>query len=137
MPTEPNSDRPWERVATAAQFWTAALLVVMFVGTHMPNSIDGLEGGRDRIAHFVGYAALACSVLATLELSLPRVEPRHYFGVWVSLVLYGVFDEITQTPMRRVCDVTDWAFDVMGATSGIVFYLVGRSVLRGLASGET
>ncbi len=134
IPTQLNDDRPGERAAAVAQFWTAALLVVMFVGTHMPHSIDGLQGGRDRVAHLVGYGLLACSALTTLELSLRRLEPRHYFWVWVSLVLYGVFDEITQTPMRRVCDVTDWACDVLGATLGIVVFLVGRSVYRGLAS---
>lgn len=105
--------------------------MVLFIGTHLPA--EGVEGVTisDKFLHFAGYLTLTVFVLAGWELSVGRLEPRHYFAVWLAATLFGAFDEMTQTPVGRTCDANDWLADVLGVVCGLIVYRIGRAaVLR-------
>lgn len=132
-----NSFLPSPRMRLAAQlarYFTAFLLLSMFVGTHLPSStMPGVSVG-DKLIHYSAYLALTVSALTSWELSAGLLRPSHFFAVWLAGTLYGAFDEITQTPFGRSCDGLDWLADIAGIVSGIVLYQLLRGFVFRLRS---
>jgi len=88
----------------------------------------------DKMLHFCGYATLTVLVLTGWELTIGVLEPKHYFAVWLAGTLYGAFDEITQIPVGRTCDMTDWAADVAGIVTGLLVFRLVRAVVYRVAA---
>jgi VanZ family protein len=125
------------RLAARARTLAAVYIVVLFVATHVPTiSVDRLTLS-DKFYHLGAYAVLTLCVLAGWELTIRRLEPKHYFAVWLAGTLYAAMDEVTQVPVGRSCDINDWAADVLGIVIGIiVFRLVRMSLYRTLMDGD-
>jgi VanZ family protein len=102
---------------------------MLVIGTHLPGTVhDPVAAVSDKWVHFAAYAALTVLVLAGWELTIGVLQPKHYFAVWLVGTLYGAFDEITQIPVSRTCDVHDWVSDVLGLVCGLLVYRVGRAL---------
>jgi VanZ family protein len=122
------------RWAAHARTLAAFYVVVLFIGTHIPLPPEAMEviGGKDRLAHFAGYAVLTFVVLAGWELTIGRLKPKHYFAVWLAGILYGAFDETTQTYVGRICDLNDWVADLLGIVAGLLLFRAASALLRRL-----
>ncbi len=121
------------RLAAAARFATIGLLVVMFIGTHLPSSLNPGITTSDKIIHFWAYLALSFSLLTSWELSSGRLQPLHFFLVWLACTVYAALDEITQIPVGRTCDGVDWLFDVLGIVAGLSLFRILRPLIYRLA----
>jgi VanZ family protein len=76
-------------------------------------------------------------VLVGWELTSGVLQAKHYFAMWLAGTMYATFDELTQIPVGRTCDVNDWAMDVLGIACGLVAFQVLRGPLyRMLYVGE-
>jgi len=115
-----------ERLAFRARTLALLYLVALFVATHIPAPPPQAISWSDKVCHLVGYALLTFFVLASWELTIGVLRAKHYFAVWLAGTLYGAFDEITQLPVGRDCDVNDWACDVLGIVTGILVYRMCR-----------
>ena len=112
-------------VAILLLYWLA-----IFASTHVPHlGRRGLDN-MDKVFHFCAYFGL--SVLVCLAWSVHRrLSWLHFAGVLGVLALYGAFDELSQIPVGRSCDIHDWYADVLGALTGIVaFQIVARLFRR-------
>ncbi len=117
------------RFAAVARFATIVLLISMFVGTHIPYDVHYGVATSDKTIHFWAYLSLAFFLLTSWELSIGRLQPIHYFVVWLAGTLYGAFDEITQIPVGRTCDGVDWVFDVLGVIAGLAVFRILRPAI--------
>lgn len=129
--SEKSAAKRIRRYAAHARVIAAVYFLTLFIGTHLPPKEMLNPPGflSDKSAHLIGYAGLATVILAVWELSIGRLQPRHYFAVWLAGVVYGAFDEWTQLSVGRICDMNDWAADVIGVTGGIVIYRLLRPIL--------
>ncbi len=120
------------RLAAHARTLAAFYFVVLFIGTHLPIPPEAFSviDNKDKLVHFAGYAVLTLVVLAGWELTIGRLQPKHYFAVWFAGTLYGAFDEITQAYVGRSCDVNDWVADVLGVVIGLLLFRVASAVVR-------
>lgn len=117
------------RLASHARVLAAVYFLALFVGTHLPPGQIGAPRFSDKLAHFIGYVGLTVLVLAVWELSTERLQARHFFAVWLAGTVYAAFDEWTQIPVGRTCDMNDWAADVVGIILGIFAYQLLRPLL--------
>jgi VanZ family protein len=120
------SPHPW---AARARTLAAVYLLVLFAATHIPLESHGGPTHADKIVHYAAYASLTVLVLLGWRLTIGRLQARHYFAVWIAGTLYGVFDEVTQTPVGRTADVNDWAADVLGIVTGLLLFRVGSALI--------
>jgi VanZ family protein len=128
MPQRKTLDR-FQRIARRARTLALVYFVILFVGTHIPATAVGNPNLWDKGFHFGGYALLTICVLAGWELTVGLLQARHFFAVWFAGVLYAAFDEWTQIPVGRTCDMNDWLADVLGIVGGIVIYQLLRPLL--------
>ena len=120
-----------KRLAARARTLAVVYLVALFIGTHVPmDPGEFAPSVSDKWIHFGAYAGLTVLVLTGWELTIGILEPKHYFAVWFAGVLYGVFDEVSQTPVGRSCDMNDWLADVLGIVCGLVAFRLSRAVLH-------
>ena len=134
MPTETMMNSgSLPRAAAVMRLLTMGLLIVMFVGTHIPSPVQTEISANDKAIHFWAYLSLSFFLLASWELSVGRLKPIHYFTVWLVCTLYGAFDEITQIPVGRTGDSMDWLFDVMGAVTGLLVFRLVRPLIYRVA----
>ena len=124
-----NSTARKERVVSIAWFVSAAVLIILLIGTHIPQTVTGTHTFHDKWLHAIAYCTLMVSLLTSCELSIGVMQPAHYFFVWLAVSACGALDELTQIPVGRVCDPIDWLCDVTGAVVGIAVYRVSRSIL--------
>jgi VanZ family protein len=135
-PLPPVVDRR-ERLAARARTLAVLYFLALFAATHIPMPPDSTIEGSDKLCHLVGYALLTLGVLVGWELTIGVLKPKHYFAVWLVGTLYGAFDELTQIPVGRDCDINDWATDVLGIVVGLLaFRLVRRGLAWWLARGD-
>ncbi|MGI9427398.1 MAG: VanZ family protein [Bythopirellula sp.] len=121
-PPIPLSERR-QRFAPIARFATVLLMLGMFVATHIPpGTLPHHVSHIDKLLHCLVYMALTFSVLTSWELTVGQLRPQHYFTVWLVGTLYGAIDEITQIPVGRYADVSDWFFDITGIALGLTAY---------------
>lgn len=125
--------RRFKRIARTARTVAVTYLVVLFIGTHLPAEQVETVTFSDKWLHFGAYLFLTVFVLAGWELTTGRLEPKHYFAVWLAATLFGAFDEVTQTPVGRSCDANDWLADVLGVICGLFVYRAGSHAVRRIA----
>jgi VanZ family protein len=119
-----------KRIAARARTLAIAYFLLLFIGTHLPaERLESVATVSDKWLHFGGYAVLTIVVLAGWEVTIGTLQPKHYFAVWLAGTLYGAFDEVTQTPVGRSCDINDWMADVLGILCGLLTYRLGREVV--------
>lgn len=118
-----------KKMASRARTLAVAYFIILFIATHVPTVGSGGPSFSDKWAHFSAYLLLCALVLAGWELTIGKLQPRHYFAVWLAGVVYGAFDEWTQIPVGRTCDMSDWGADVLGVTLGIIVYQMLRPML--------
>jgi VanZ family protein len=122
-----------KRIAARARTLAIVYFLVLFVGTHIPlDPVEAVATTSDKWLHFGGYAVLTVLVLGGWELTIGVLQPKHYFAVWLAGVMYGVFDEVSQTPVGRNCDMNDWAADVLGVVAGLLIFRLGRAAMHGV-----
>lgn len=111
----------------AAIYW-----LLLFALTHWPK--DRLPDtpripASDKVVHFLGYAILAALLLWAAQ-TAAETWPRWRGGAcWLRrgamlvlavVLVYGVFDELTQPLVGRTADVLDWVADAAGALCGLL-----------------
>jgi VanZ family protein len=147
------SKPPIARIGLAAllvRVLSIAVILGMFFGTHLPYVGPQGINHMDKVLHFSAYLLLTTCLLTSWELTrlyyrlarfqhkLGVLQPSHYFVVWLVVILYGLFDEITQIPFGRTCDGLDWLADVAGAATGLVLFQAVRFLMfRFLGVGPT
>jgi VanZ family protein len=119
------------RIAARARTLAIVYFIVLFIGTHIPlDRVEELASANDKWIHYGAYAVLTVLVLTGWELTIGLLQPKHYFAVWLAGVLYGAFDEASQTPVGRTCDMNDWMADVLGIICGLLLFRIGRAGLH-------
>ena len=77
---------------------------------------------------------LPCSQSCSRRLGGVTAGPlgwRQLCAVWALIVLYGAVDEVTQIPVGRNANLSDWLADAAGATVGLaIFQIWNVSVAR-------
>jgi VanZ family protein len=117
---------PWLWQFALISYWLA-----LFVSTHLPSEvISGAVSSSDKLIHVIAYAGLALLLAIAWYLAAGRLMLRHVFWAWTALVIYGAFDEWTQTPVGREASVNDWLADALGAAIGLAFFAVPVYYLR-------
>ncbi len=124
------------RLAARARTLAAVYLVVLFIATHTPSTPRARITLSDKFAHFGAYATLTLCVLVGWELTIRRLEPKHYFAVWLVGTMYAAMDEFTQSFVGRSSDFNDWAADVLGILAGIVVFRLIRKPLYHFLMGN-
>lgn len=91
--------------------------------THAPLPPGALsQPGIDKIYHFLGYLILAFLFQAFLEGKRESPKERLRLG-FVTLLIYGFLDELTQPYFSRVFDLLDLSADMLGIILGSLLYL--------------
>jgi VanZ family protein len=135
--TQTATARRLRRLATRARTLAIVYLVVLFTATHIPSLPTRGTSIFDKVEHFAGYGVLTLCVLVGWELTIGVLQAKHYFAMWLAGTFYATFDELTQIPFGRTCDVNDWAADVLGIAVGLVaFRLIRGPLYRVLFVGE-
>ncbi|WP_146572119.1 VanZ family protein [Botrimarina hoheduenensis] len=106
--------QPWRWGIALGLYWA-----LLFTATHIPTPVMAqgvLQLNGDKLIHAGAYF-----VLATLALGLIRSLGWQTIGglparvvVVVAIIAYGVFDEITQPLVNRICDPLDGLADTVG-----------------------
>ncbi|MGL5097543.1 MAG: VanZ family protein [Planctomycetia bacterium] len=125
----------WYTAAPAGLRWTAAA-VYMLLLTYLLLTPDpwkaaewagaGMVGGGngripDWLEHLVGYGVLA----ATTALAAVPATRRGCLVVWAAVCLHGAATEIAQYFLPpRTADPWDFIADVVGASLGVVLYML-------------
>ena len=127
------------------RFLTVAVAVAIYVGlcfvaTHAPVHNVPTPDWRmipfDKVAHFSMYALMAFLMSLMLSMRTLYVEQTasrtwlHSLLVLGVVAVYGIFDETTQPAFGRTFDWLDWAADLVGASCGIIAFLLMRRLLR-------
>jgi VanZ family protein len=156
----------WRRLISLLQSRPIALLVAYWVLvaiiTHIPPFVPPVEIepepliGKDKIAHFFGYAGLAFLLLnvfarggshAATDVAgtgSPEQSPLRTRGFRLGAVpilatvatcaVYGVIDELTQPPFGRTADPKDYVANLIGTAFGILLIVLLRNSLRAHAT---
>jgi len=101
-------------------YWLALFLLThlpiagsMGKGWHLPFSIP-----LDKLAHFTAYAGLGA--LATAWWSWGRMPRRRELLLIAAVIMtYAAVEELTQIPLHRNADLTDWLADFFGMALGL------------------
>lgn len=105
-------------LGTLGVYW-----LVIFIGTHMPQGVQGLGRFNDKFLHFGAYAGLAFLLAAALT----TLRVRHG-AVRLPLIIsavYGCLDELSQIPVPgRHAEFLDWVADVAGAGFGVLAFSI-------------
>jgi VanZ family protein len=121
--------RRLRRLASRARTLAVIYLVVLFTATHIPSLPSHGFSMFDKVEHFGSYAILTMIVLVGWEMTIGVLQAKHYFAMWLAGTLYATFDELTQIPVGRLCDVNDWAADLLGIVVGLVAFRLLRGPL--------
>lgn len=130
-------------------FSTAVLVflgLLAFTATHwpMPHKLMAetthLLPQFDKLVHVTIYAVLAIVLLIVFGSWKFHWSVSLIVTVWLSLVTWGAFDELTQTLVAgRSCDPADLIADAIGVSIGIgvIAWARGRSVEQWLLPSES
>jgi VanZ family protein len=107
----------------AAAGWCAFIFYLSSLSKPpVPGFFDRIPNG-DKLGHFLLYGVLGLlTYFAQWGEKNPAVRARAWLFTILWSALYGASDEFHQhfTP-GRATDIFDWAADVLGATSAVVF----------------
>jgi VanZ family protein len=117
------------RLKTAALALLGGYWPLMFVSTHLSsqNRLIASLGASDKLLHFGAYACLAF-LLALNWWQRRAFGWRQWLGVWALAAAYGAFDEISQIPVGRSCDIFDWLSDLAGGAIGLASFLASLAL---------
>lgn len=118
------------RVAARARTLAVVYFLILFAGTHLPQPPQGGVSISDKWLHLAGYAVLTLCVLTGWELTVGRMQPKHFFAMWLAGTIYAAIDELTQIPVGRLADRNDWFADVLGIVIGLAAFQFGRATVR-------
>ncbi len=123
---QPQQRNRRRRRWTFAILWVAGLYwLALFIATHWPNAIAGLDHGHlDKVAHFAAFGGLALIVATAWASYAGRLTAQSLVALVLVLALYGAVDELLQPPMGRNCSFYDWFADVAGTITGTVLFAV-------------
>jgi VanZ family protein len=110
---------------------TACYWLAMFVGTHLPVTLDPFQNPNslDKLQHLTAFAGLSL-LLCGLGTAWGGAMPRLAFIVLGLIALYGVVDELTQAFVpHRQPDVRDWLANMVGAGLGIAVFLLVQQMV--------
>ncbi len=100
--------------------------LLLLVATHVPPFWDDGEPpqpdglfhvGPDKLGHFVGFGLLAW--LVAINLKPTRHRPLLAGAI---VLVYAVFDELTQPPFDRTADIYDYLFNVAGVVFAMTLF---------------
>ena len=105
------------RWATVVQRGLLGILIAycgfLYFWTHIPVVPQGLAEQNDKLLHLGAYGVLG-SLLLTWRISCGPVSIRSV-GLLLALVIaFAVFDELTQIPVGRDCELEDGTADTIG-----------------------
>jgi VanZ family protein len=124
-----NCPNRFRQLATLARYGTLAVLVAMFVGTHVPMEVSNEIAHHDKLMHFWAYLILAFGIVTTWDLSAGGLRGYQYLLIWLVCAVYGIVDELLQIPVGRSCDAMDWVFDIAGAATALVIFRMVRPLV--------
>lgn len=107
-------------------------LVFMFIMTHLPkrNIPQTLELAGDKLLHTSAFLVLGFLLSFAVQL---RVRSLGWFAyvipTFISGMLYGWFDELTQPWFGRYFDLEDLAVDGLGLAMGMLLFEGVRRLL--------
>jgi hypothetical protein len=108
-------------IISLACYWPA-----LFVLAHIPIPQLVREAGvSDKSFHFLAYLILVFFLWFAIS-SDKKVSWRKA-GVWwilLVVVLYGTFDEITQSYVGRSCDMLDFYANLAGSLTGLILFTI-------------
>jgi VanZ family protein len=84
----------------------------------------------DKLPHVIAYSVLAILFASVWRTFSGPLSWRHLGISWALLVLYGIFDELTQTLVGRHGSVLDWLADVAGIILGLAIFSVWNGIRR-------
>jgi hypothetical protein len=111
--------------AIIAVCWSA-----IFVATHLPRIPVAIDlPGIDKWEHAAAYAGLAC--LLTTYGSFGKPLSRKVAICVIAIgVVYGAVDELSQIPVGRDAEFSDWLADCLGTLIGVGSYVLLQKSLR-------
>jgi VanZ family protein len=127
------------RAARLLWLWgpAAAMMVLIFFASAIPN-VGPLPGQvSDKTAHFAAYALLAAFVLRALASArLDAVSARGAVWAWLVAAAYGASDEWHQRLVPgRTPSAADWLADAAGAAFAVALIL-GAAAWTGRLHGR-
>jgi VanZ family protein len=118
---------PDSRIAAWVRLATVLQMAVALVGTHFPAEGEPGPEHADKVAHALVYLVIGYFWAASWELSVGRLRVRHFFTLLVAGAVYAAFDEITQIPFGRDCNIYDWWVDLVAIGLGLLAYRATRT----------
>lgn len=128
------------KIVTLSKIALAAFWLALFIATHLPKeaAVPLPAQWGDKLLHFSAYMLLALLLATVWELAGGVLTIRHLVFAWLAILLYGAFDEISQSFVGRDCELLDWTADALGAALGLaIFLLLRRVVLTRLGLSRT
>lgn len=120
----------WQQSHVWVRSWQALLLgyaLLLLTLSLIPLS-GGIPGGNDKLAHLLGYAALA----GLLRLAWPQ---RGHGLLWLLAFLYGVMIECLQSLLPwRGFEWLDMVANGVGAALGLALAAAGLELIKRLGS---
>lgn len=116
-------------ILLAVAYWA-----LIFVLTHLPGMAPKGGGWLDKFQHAGAFGGLAFLLCAAWTIFRPPglLMAAAVIGIAAT---YGALDELTQMLVpRRSADVRDWIADVVGATLGVMMFLIGWRLVHGRAT---
>jgi VanZ family protein len=108
----------------------AAYWICLFIGTHIPQPERLISPNVwDKGLHMAAYAGLTSLILLNMLLRGPLRWSRLAM-VLAAVAVVGMFDELTQIPVGRNCDVLDLAADVTGALAATLAIMLAVAAFR-------
>ena len=108
------------------RFALSVYWLTMFLGTHMPAGQVEAISQFDKFIHTAAFAVLAFFIAHYRSLLGPMTRGA-YLSIFVAVLAYAAFDEMTQQFAGREGDLLDWFADLGGALLGLVaFWLLDK-----------
>lgn len=103
--------------------------IALFAGTHYPDAPQVGSDSSDKWMHALAFGGLSVLLAATIALRRPLARV-HYLQVVLVLAIYGAFDELTQPPFGRHCELSDWISDMIGVFIGLTVVMAVSRLRR-------
>jgi VanZ family protein len=98
--------------------------IILFILCHIPiPKVVYQAQVSDKTLHFVAYILLGFLLWFSLnpDTKVNWRKPSAWLVFFV-IILYGIFDEVTQGYVGRSCDIMDFLYDVIGVVAGLILF---------------